>query len=156
MGIWENFEGMVTVEEVMDAKENMFEKPTAGHHNCELLSITNAVTQQNQPQVRFKFRDLDTGKTLQRSMFLTNQNYPERTPQEIVRCINFIKDVTGEEITFTSFGAFEQVVENLPIGKKVVLNVKYKNEDSKYADIYFVCDVEAGLYDDESDVELPF
>lgn len=146
MGIWENFEGMVTAEEVTEAKENTFAKFASGNYNCEIISIECGVTTQNQPIVKFKFKEVDSNRLLGTNLFLTNQNYPERTPTEIVKCLNFIKSVTGEELTFTSFGKFEADVLALPMGKLSVLEVKYRNETAKYPDVYFV----------EDYVEMPF
>ena len=138
MSIWERFEGMATADEVAEAKENVFDRPSAGEHIVELLSIEASETAQGVPIVNFKFRDIDSNQKYKHSMFLTSASNPEYTPKNIVGVMNFAKAVTRNELPpFTSFMKLETDLSNLPVGGKSVISVTVRESNPKYSDIAF-------------------
>lgn len=137
MSIWERFEGMATADEVAEAKENTFDKPTLGEHIVEIIGIEASETAQGVPILNFKFRDTATDQKYRHGMFLTSASNPQYTPQNIVAAMNFAKNVTKSELpTFTSFIKLEADIAALPLGGKSVIMVTAR-ENSKYVDINF-------------------
>jgi hypothetical protein len=137
MSVWDSFNDIASVDEVAEAKENIFENPTEGDKPCELISIVASETQQGTPIAKFVFKNLTSGNLVQHSMFLVNQNNPEYTAKNIAAVINFAEKVSGSEITFTSFGKLAEDLEKAPVGAKSVLNFSYR-DGRKYPDISFV------------------
>lgn len=139
--IWARFDGMASDTEVEEASKNLFVKPAEGKHNVEVMSIEPAETQQGTPIVKFKFRDTENNGLFMHSMFLTNANYPERTPEAIAQVLRFVKELTGTEIKFSSFSKMCDELTELDItGLEKELNVHYKDENAKYPMITVVGD----------------
>lgn len=131
MGVWEKFDTIVTKEQIEEISTKKFEKPKAGNHNVELLGIEATETSTGLPIVKFTFKDLDTRQFINTSMFLTNQMFPERTPQEINRVLAVLRKL-GNKINFTNMGTLEKEINGTTMGGKYVIDLKYRNESAKY------------------------
>lgn len=137
MGIWENFEGMVSAEEIKEARESVFENPTAGRYPVEVMSIVCSTTQTGIPCVKFKLKNELTGKLVGMTKTLFSTTNPEYTPKNIANALIAIEDFTDTEVVFTNLAKLEKDIALLPMGKKCNIDVTYRNEDSKYPDIKY-------------------
>lgn len=133
--VWDRFETIVTPDEIKDAAENTFEKLEEGDHVVTLLAAEPAETQGGAPIVKFKFKVDKTKRLFSHSMFLTNMNYPERTANEIVKVINFLRDLTGKEYSFTSMSELARYILNIEVGNSYEINAHYRTPETKYPEI---------------------
>jgi len=148
--IWEQFAGMATADEVLKAKPEKYDDWEDGQYKLEVLEIELGVTQSAQPMVAIKFKNLETENFMKRIMYLQSNN-PDRTPENIAKCQDFINLITDSEIVFDDFPQFAEEIAKAKLGKKVVVTCKHWNEDKKYPNIYYTKE-----YMEENNEPLPF
>lgn len=161
MGVWEKFDTIVTKEQIEEVSNRKFDKPKAGQHNVELLAVEATETSTGLPIVKFNFRDIDNRQFINSSMFLTNQYYPERTPQEINRVLAALRKL-GNKIEFTTMSDLEKAINSTEVGGQYVVDLKYRKESDKYPIFEVISTLEspdtsfAPIEESIGDDDLPF
>lgn len=131
MSVWEKFENIISIEEFQEVASKKYEKPTAGHHNVELLAIETTETADGYPLVKFKFKDIDDMQFISCSMFLVNKFNPDKTADNIDDVIKRVRKL-GNDIDFAGMVKLDEDISKTEVGGHYVINIRYRNENSKY------------------------
>ena len=139
MSIWADFENMVNVEEVKEAQQNTFEKPSAGIIRVSLMSVAPKVAQNGAPMINVVFKNVENNKLIGHNLFVTNTNDPSKNGWVVARAVSFLTDLTMEEYTFTSLSALSEYCTKMPLGAEYEIEISYRvnynGVENKYPDI---------------------
>ena len=103
---------------------------------------------------KFKIADGDkTGRFIFYNQNLQNLNYPNMTAVNIAEAVQFISDLTNEEVTFTGLADFADLISSIPTGTLHTVELFYgkKDFDKKYPKIKIV---KEDLFDDATDDDV--
>ena len=127
-GIWDRFDGIANKDEVEKAK-SQFTPIAPGEYECELESIEAGESQNYLPMIKGKFKKLDGSGYIFYNQLLQNVNKPEMTAVNIADAVQFISDLTGEEIVFNSMSQFGDIVGGIKFGDHYLIKVSYGTKD---------------------------
>lgn len=164
--IWERFDEIAPVEEVMEAK-SQFEPIEVGTHRMRLESIEPSTSKSGLPMLKAKFRLTENNRILFLNQMLQNLNYPKMTARNIADAISLVGQLIGEDLDYEELGGlakFAELITQIPIGGEYLIDVSYgpKDLDKSFPKIRVVEDVDELLEEDvadnfvDDDVPLPF
>lgn len=139
MSIWENFDDIVSVDELEEAKAQ-FEPVEAGQYNAILEEMKADVTQTGQPKLAGRFRLVDNGKIVFYNQVLYNANYPQMNAVNVANALHMISALKGEDIEYTKLSDIATEAESLIMGVEYTIEVSYATKDieKKYARIKII------------------
>lgn len=154
--IWERFDEIAPVEEVMEAK-SQFEPIEAGTHKMRLESIEPSTSKSSGlPMLKAKFRLTENNRILFLNQMLQNLNYPKMTAVNIVEAVSLVGQLIGEDLDYEELGGlakFAELITQIPIGGEYLIDVSYgaKDLDKSFPKIRVVEDVDGLLEEEEED-----
>jgi len=157
--IWERFDGMVKPEEVAEAKAQ-FGTLDAGDYTMKLESLEPAENKDGLPMLKGSFRIPATNKLAFYNQNLQNMNFPQMTAVNIAEAVNFVGDLMGEEIEFTTLSDLADKASSIPLGSEYQMRISYNAKDvdqkfSKFKVLKPLEDIDGGD-EDMGDEEVPF
>mgnify|MGYP006314405759 FL=1 len=132
MGIWERFDDIATVDEVVEESYKV-EPLEEGNYVMTLQEINAAESQNGAPMIKGVFR-LDNNRPVYYNQLLQNLNYPSMTAKNIAEAVAFLSGLIGQDIKYEGLSKLEEVINGLESGILAEINVTYgKNDfDKKY------------------------
>jgi len=135
---WERFEGIVSAEEVVEAK-NAFSPTEAGDYTVILHTFEVGENKDNLPSIKCRFMREDK-KLIFADLSLQLASYPGMTAMLVNRANTFTNDILETDVEFTTLGELAERVGSATIGDAYKLNVNYEvnkktNVKSTYATI---------------------
>ena len=124
--MWERFNDIANTEEIADAKAQLAPLE-AGTYEMKLEKIEMAETKNGLPKVSAMFRT-DTNKVVFYNQNIQNLNYPEMTAKNIASAVEFCEGLIGDDIHFTKFSDFADLVDSIPTGTMHTIKVEYKTK----------------------------
>ena len=128
MSIWERFDGIVSKDEVAEAK-TQFSPIEVGDYKVILEELAPAESKQGLPMLKGKFRIASNNRILFYNQNLQNLNYPQMTAVNIAEAVDFLGGLLDEEVEFVGFSELENTVKSVPIGGAYKVNVSYGKKD---------------------------
>lgn len=151
--VWERFNDIANTEEVAEAKAQ-FAPLEAGTYEMKLEKIGMEETQDGLPKIAGQFRT-DTNKVVFYNQNIQNINYPDMTAKNIAAAVEFCEGLLCQNIDYTTFSDFADLVDNIPTGEMHTIKVVYKKKKdgtvSKYPTLICI-----KKYSVEDDGDLPF
>jgi len=106
------------------------------------------------------FRIPATNKLAFYNQNLQNMNFPQMTAVNIAEAVNFVGDLMGEEIEFTTLSDLADKASSIPLGSEYRMRISYNAKDvdqkfSKFKVLKPLEDIDGGD-EDMGDEEVPF
>lgn len=140
--MWERFNNIAKAEEVVETRSQI--KPIEpGKYIAKLEEIEAGTSQGGLPMLKTKFRTYEN-KVVYYNIFLQNANSEKATRYNIAKATNFIEDVLGEDIEFTTLGELGEIVAGIETGMDYEIVVTFDDErdaDHKYPQVRIVSTV---------------
>lgn len=127
MGIWERFDDIAAVDEVVEATYQV-EALEEGNYIMTLQEINAAESQNGAPMIKGIFR-LDNNRPVYYNQLLQNINYPDMTPKNIAEAVSFLSGLTGEAIEYKGLSQLEEIINGFESGVMAEINVSYGKKD---------------------------
>lgn len=128
MSVWERFDDIASVDEVVDAK-NKFTPIEAGEYEVALEELKPDENKDGLPMLKGKFRILDSNRFVFYNQNLQNLNYPDMTASMIADAVNFVGNLMDEEIEYKGLTDLAQKVESITLGEVYKIKVFYGTKD---------------------------
>ena len=93
----------------------------------KLEKIGMEETQDGLPKIAGQFRT-DTNKVVFYNQNIQNINYPDMTAKNIAAAVEFCEGLLGQNIDYTTFSDFADLVDNIPTGEMHTIKVVYKKK----------------------------
>lgn len=157
--LWERFDSIVTVDEVVDAK-NQFTPIEAGDYNAVLEKLEPSESKNGLPMLKGQFRTVEGNKILFYNQMLQNLSNPNMTAVNVAEAVTFLGALLGEDVEFQGLAKLAELVTSIPLGAEYVVNVSYGKNDfnMKFPKLKIVQKVEGYSQDNFSvnNEDLPF
>lgn len=127
--VWERFNNIADVNEVLEAK-SQFEPIAAGTYDMILEDMQASETKNTGlPMLKAKFRLTESNRVLFYNQVLQNINYPHMTAVNIAEATSLISNLTNQYVEFQGMGQFAELIDNVPTGTTHQITVSYGPKD---------------------------
>jgi len=128
--IWERFNGIASVDEVKEAKEQFAPIP-AGTYEVVLDKIEAGESKTGLPMIKGQFTIIEGGRKIFYNHLLQNVNKPEYTARAVSEGVTFIEKLLDDTINFKGLAQLAEKIDTVPAGGKYRLKVAYGQKDTE-------------------------